>query len=444
MIPSGKREAVLEVLDEQSIDYVLTDETSGREYTAVVTFLLPTEAVEPVLDQLREVGIERDAYTVVVEAETVMGKRFEELEDAYEESEEPERIARAELVDQAENFIPDLRVFAIMTVLSAVVATAGVLLDSPAVVVGSMVIAPLIGPAMATSVGTVTDDSELFRQGVKLQFLGGVLAIAGAAAFALVVHATNAVPMTAEEIFSLDEVQERLLPDVLSLAIAIAAGAAGAFSLASGVSSALVGVMIAAALVPPVAVVGVGIAWGDPMSVLGSLVLVLVNFISINLAALAVFWYEGYRPKRWFQMERTRANTIKRFGVLAIATVVLSVFLVAVTYSSVWTSNVEHDARLEIEQTLTERGLALIDMEVRYDDVPLQHPTTVIVTVGHPPDTDPPTSLAGTLSERLARVVGESPLGLRAADGIAVQVRYVAVECDPTSCNASEFDTLPT
>ena len=64
-IPAGKREAVLELLDEQGIDYVVTDETSGREYTAVVYFPLPTNAVEPILESLREVGLEREAYTEI-------------------------------------------------------------------------------------------------------------------------------------------------------------------------------------------------------------------------------------------------------------------------------------------------------------------------------------------------------------------------------------------
>ncbi|MFB6130100.1 MAG: TIGR00341 family protein [Salinigranum sp.] len=429
MIPSGKREAVRGVLDEEGIDYALTDETSGREYTAVATFLLPTAAVEPVLDKLREVGLERDASTVVLEAETVVGKRFEELEEAYETDEVTERIALDELVAEAEGMIPDLPVFVVMTALSAVVATAGVLLDSPAVVVGSMVIAPLIGPAMATSVGTVSDDADLFGEGLRLQVLGGFLAILSAAAFALALHATKAVPLTASEVFALHEVRERLLPDMLSLAIAVAAGVAGALSL----SSALVGVMIAAALVPPTAVVGIGLAWGRPMAVVGSVVLVLVNFISINLAALAVFWYEGYRPRRWFRLEEARTTLFKRAAVLGVAIVVLSVFLVGVTYSAYWSASVEATARQQVTHTLEERGLSLVSLSIRYDHLPIRTPTTAVVTVGYPVGTDPPTSLAADLAARL-NPVPPGPFGLHHPDPISVRVHYVAVECQPGPC----------
>ncbi|MFB6156059.1 MAG: TIGR00341 family protein, partial [Haloferacaceae archaeon] len=142
-IPAGKRQAVLSTLDDEGIDYVVSDETSGREFTAVVTFPLPTVAVEPVLDRLREAGIGEEAYTVIIDAETVVSRRFDQLTERYEdEAEEPERIAREELVATVGDIVPKLHTYLVLTLVSAVVATAGLLLDSPAVVVGSMVIAP--------------------------------------------------------------------------------------------------------------------------------------------------------------------------------------------------------------------------------------------------------------------------------------------------------------
>jgi len=71
-VPTGKRETILETLDEREIDYVVTDETGSREYTAVIYFPLPDAAVEPVLDEIQAAGVDEDAYTVVVDAETVV------------------------------------------------------------------------------------------------------------------------------------------------------------------------------------------------------------------------------------------------------------------------------------------------------------------------------------------------------------------------------------
>jgi len=133
-----------------------------------------------------------------------------------------------------------------MTVISAVIATAGLLLNSPATVVGSMVIAPLIGPAMSAAVGTVVDDEEMFRRGVRMQVLGVAVAIAAATLFAFALRWLALVPPGLDPL-DLAEVSERLAPNVLVLVVAIGAGLAGIISLMTGVSAALVGVMIAVA-----------------------------------------------------------------------------------------------------------------------------------------------------------------------------------------------------
>ncbi|MFB6157174.1 MAG: TIGR00341 family protein [Haloferacaceae archaeon] len=433
MVPAGKREAVVGVLEDEGIDYALADEASGREYTAIVTFPLPTEAVEPVLESLRGAGIERDAYTVVTDAETVVSKRFEALEERYAEEEDEDRIAREELIERARDLSPKPRSYFVLTVVSAVVATAGLLLDSPAVVVGSMVIAPLVGPAMATGVGTVVDEHDLFVRGVRLQFVGGVLAVVSAAAFALVLHASGAVPMSAAEVFAIGEVRERLAPDLLSLVVALAAGAAGALSLSTGVSTALVGVMIAAALVPPTAVVGIGVAWGRPAAVVGSAILVLVNFLSVNLATLAVLWYSGYRPEAWFREDEARRAALRRAAVLLIAILVLSSFLVAVTWSAARTATFEERTRATVADAVAEReDVRLLSVRVVYEEgfdprdregLLLRRPERVVVTVGHPPGVDPP-PLADALAGRVAGVA-DATLGLPPPD---VEVRFVAVE----------------
>ncbi|QLG28037.1 TIGR00341 family protein [Halorarum halophilum] len=429
MVPAGKRESVLSTLDEEGIDYVLSDETSGREYTAVVSFPLPTEAVEPMLQQLRDVGLERDAYTVVLNAETVISRRFEDLEKRYEEEDENgDRIAREELAARADEMAPELSTFVVMTAISAIVATAGLLLDSPAVVVGSMVIAPLVGPAMATSVGTVIDDADLFRQGVRLQVLGAVLAIASAALFAAVMRFANVVP-PGTEVFTIGEVRERLAPDVLSLPIALGAGVAGALSISSGVSTALVGVMIAAALVPPTAVVGIGLAWGEPMTVSGSFLLVVVNFVSINFTALAVLWYKGYRPDRLFQLGDARSATVKHIAVLGVIILLSTTFLVGVTFASYQSATFEESATQEAAALVGDDGTVL-DVEVAYGGYPFRQPTAVTVTVGHPRGEEPP-ELAQPLAASLADDA-EAPFGIGGSANVTVRVRYIAAESATT------------
>jgi len=418
-VPIGEREAVRRALEDEEVDYVLADETSGREYSAIAYFPLPPNAVEPVLDRLREAGLDEDAFTVVVDANTVVSRKYEKLAERYAEETDEDRIARSELQSVAQELMPATRNYLVLTIVSAVVATAGLLLDSPAVVVGSMVIAPLVGPAMAASVGTVTGDPQIRYRGVTLQGVGVVAAIASAAAFAGFVQLVNVVP-PGLDVLGIGQVRERLAPDFLALAIALGAGVAGALSLSTGVSAALVGVMIAVALIPPAAVVGIGLAWGEPTLALGSSVLVLVNVLSINLAALAVLWYQGYRPESWLRAADVRTATWTRIGVLAGVILVLSVFLGGVTYAGYQGSVAEQAIREEAQSLVDEHEeLRLLTVQVESDEHPLRGtPSSVTVTVGKDAGVPPP-PLADELDRRIENRTGAN---------VDVEVRILEVQ----------------
>ena len=390
LIPNHQREAVEEALENEGLAFTLVEEQSRDEPSVVVTFPLPAPAVESVLDELRDAGLDEDSYTVVVEAETVVSERYDELEQRYAQN--TARISREELQAEAKDLTPQFNTYLVMTIMSVLVATAGLLLDSPAVVVGSMVIAPLIGPALGASVGTVINDRALFRRGIKLQALGLGVGVVTAAAFAFVARTAGLVsPML--NIFEISEIQGRLTPDILSLVIAAGAGVAGAWTLTAGTSAALVGVMIAAALVPPLGVVGIGLAWGLPEVTLAAGVLVLVNILTINITSLAVLWYKGYRPDNWFQQDEARVATEKRTVALAVTIVILSGFLGAVTYDTyrtgVYEENVNEDVAAVVDSP-EYAELSLIDVTVEYTDpVPPRQPERVVVRVGYPVGTEP-------------------------------------------------------
>ena len=418
-IPAGKRDAVTRTLDEEEVDYVVTDETSNREYAAVVYVPLPTNGVEPILDSLREAGIDESTYTVVMDARTIVSDEFAQLSERFDEEEDSSRIAREELVSAAEDLIPPLPMYLVLTVVSAVIATAGLLLDSPAVVVGSMVIAPLIGPALAAAVGTVVVDDEMFAQGVKLQAVGVVLSVASAAVFAWLGKTIHLIPPFTD-VTAIPEVQSRLYPDFLSLVVAVGAGIAGSLSLTAGVSSALVGVMIAVALIPPAATVGIGIAWGLPTVSVGSGVLVMVNLLSINLAALVVLRYMGYRPTRWFRLDEARGATLRRVAVLLVAIVMLSTFLGGVTYDSYRSATTEDRIQTAVEGAIEDSAdsARLLEVEVnRSSGLLVREAVGVTVTVGVA-DRDHP-GVADAVDREIEAAIGRE---------VETQVRYLVVD----------------
>jgi uncharacterized membrane protein len=176
------------------------------------------------------------------------------------------------------------------------------------------------------------------------------------------------------------------------------------------------------ALVPPAATVGIGIAWGNTALAVGSGVLLLVNVLSINLAALLVLWYMGYRPAKWFHIEQTRKTLLKRVGVLLVSILLLGAFLGTVTFSSYQTATVEQSIRDDVRQVLDEPAYSeftLLEIQFEYSDNLLaQRPSRVTVLVGAPRGEAPP-ELGDQIDARIDRVAGRN---------VSVQVRYLLVQ----------------
>ncbi|RBI58955.1 TIGR00341 family protein [halophilic archaeon] len=401
MIPEGRRDSVLAALDGQDIDYAVVEETGRGEFEALVSFPVPPSGVEPVMDDLRAAGVEGDAYTIVLPTETVVSRRIEKLTERYSGL----RLSREELMARAEDLAPALSTYVALLVLSTVIATTGLLLDSTATIIGAMVVAPLMGPAISASVGTVIDDAAMYRRGVALQVAGLLLAIAVAAALAALVRGTVLVPPDLE-IRQVPQIAERTSPNFLSLFLALGSGVAGAISIFRGAGSALVGVAIAVALVPPAATAGIGIAWLDFGVAVTATVLVLVNLLGINLSALLVFWFAGYRPPEAAAADHARAavrsNTIR----IVAGIVVLSVVLAAVTFASYQATTFEKEATAEAEAALGSPEydrLDYVDAEVDYSpaDVLLGRPASVEIVVGRPAGYRPPPDVADRLDHRI-------------------------------------------
>ena len=177
--------------------------------------------------------------------------------------------------------------FLILRMVSATLASLGLLLDSSAVIIGAMLVAPLMGPLIASAVGITTA-----RAGIASRAWGTVLAGALAAAVLAVLTGLLGGVETATV-----EMLARGSPSLLDAAVALASGVAGAYATArKDIPAALAGVAIAAALVPPLCVSALGLVVGDGSLALGALLLFLTNIICIAGMASVVFWWLGMRP----------------------------------------------------------------------------------------------------------------------------------------------------
>ena len=175
--------------------------------------------------------------------------------------------------------------FHFMLGLSTILATLGLLSNSAAVIIGAMIVAPLMGPIVGMAYSTAMGNRRLLRRSSFTVFKGIVLTIV--------------VSWLVTSIIGLEtvdtEIMSRVKPTLIDFGIAMAAGAAGAFAnTRRSISSALPGVAIAVALVPPLSVVGIGLAQGEGSIAFGALLLFLTNLICIIFFGSLVFLFQSY------------------------------------------------------------------------------------------------------------------------------------------------------
>lgn len=179
--------------------------------------------------------------------------------------------------------------YLILTMLSTLIATLGLFGDSAPVIIGAMILAPLMAPIISLSMGILRQDESLIRNSVQTLGLGLLLALGFATLLTL------ATPLYAIN----SEIAARIRPTLLDLGIAVFSGIAGAYAHArEEVAKSLAGVAIAVALVPPIAVSGIGIGWGDWAIFSGAMLLFLTNLAGMILAAALTFLILGYSPFR--------------------------------------------------------------------------------------------------------------------------------------------------
>jgi uncharacterized hydrophobic protein (TIGR00341 family) len=402
----GDRELVVDTASTLGVDYAVTEEVSRGEFEAVVSMPVPPAAVEPLVSALRSAGLDEESYIVVTASETVVSNRASELESQFTGT----RISREELQSRAKELAPAASTYFILLVVSAAIATAGLLIDSAATIIGAMVVAPLMGPALAASVGVVVDDEELARRGVGLQVGGLVAAILTAALIGWLLRGTVLLP-PGFDITTVPQIRERITPTLLAVFLALGSGVAGVVSLTRDVGSVLVGVAIAVALVPPAATVGLGIAWGHPEVVATAGTLVLVNLLSINLTALIWLWLSGYRPHQSTRIEHVYGRLRSRVAVLVVAILLLSAVLGGVTYGTYQSAAVEHDIQTELQAMSDDPifgDLQFREGSVDYQpfDVYTNSQPSVTVIVERPPGQQEPPEFADDVRARLESATG--------------------------------------
>lgn len=303
-LPGGEPPQVNDVVDESEVLGVWTDRLPDG--VLEVTLLARDGSSEAVLDRIERRFSSLEGYRLVLLPVAASLPRAHEEKDEEEakdeeanEAQRTSRISREELYHEAVRGTELTRVYLVLVLLSAIVAASGMIRDDPAVIIGAMVIAPLLGPNVALSLATTLGDVALARRSVRIGFVGFVVAML----FSMLIG------LLFDNLLASHEIASRTQVDLSDIGIALAAGVAGALSFTTGVPAALIGVMVAVALLPPLVSFGMLLGAGQWNPALGAMLLFLTNIICVNLAGVGTFLTQGIKPASWFEARSARRAT---------------------------------------------------------------------------------------------------------------------------------------
>ncbi len=265
----------------------------GDDGMQTMRLLVGDDKVQSALDALQNIlGAQTFAKIVVLPVEVALPRP-----EADKEKEEKKAGATREaLYNEIEKNAHLNTNYIILVTLSTIVAAIGLIENNVAVVVGAMVIAPLLGPNLAFSLGTALGDTELMKKSGLTTAVGILLAIV----LSFLLGLLWPFDITSPELMSRTDV------GLDSIVLALASGAAASISLTTGLSSVLVGVMVAVALMPPATTFGLMLGHGNIEHAVGAGLLLAINVVCVNLSSKLVFFIKGVRPRTWWEKEKAK------------------------------------------------------------------------------------------------------------------------------------------
>jgi len=231
-------------------------------------------------------------------------------------------------------------IYGMMLVLSCLIGLLGLLVNSPAVIIGAMLISPLMGPILCCGLALTLAEWEMGKKAARNVAFSILEAVLIAALATLLSPLREATP----------EILARSNPNLMDLLIAVFSGIAGVLALTSGKPGLTIipGVAIATAVMPPLATTGYGLATAQWSIARGSFLLFFTNLTAIVISADLVFLYIGFRPRQ--RMLQREHRHLVRYRILA-ATLILAIVSIPLVRTLLTAARQAH-VRQEITTTL--------------------------------------------------------------------------------------------
>ena len=282
-----------------------------------------------------------------------------------------------------------------MTAMSGGIAVLGLLLSSPAVVIGAMLLSPLMDPIMGLGFALAIGDYKWLKQSARSLAWGTLIAIG---LTALLVYLSPIQTIT-------PEIAARTQPNLFDLFVALFSALAGAYAMIRGREGTIVGVAIATALMPPLATVGFGLATWNWTVFSGALLLYVTNLITIALTAWGMARLYG------FKTTLSERNTLFQNIAVAAVFIGLAVPLALSLQQIAWQTNAQRIVRAEIEESFQGRG-RLSEVEIEFNANPIAVNATMLTPILYPEaEADITNALADRLDQDVALTLTQFQVG---------------------------------
>jgi uncharacterized hydrophobic protein (TIGR00341 family) len=290
----------------------------GEEERQVVRLLVDDNHRQAVMDSLQNLlGKYETTRIVVLPVEATLPQA--EVEIKGKEKTSLGGATREELYHTISKSTELNSNFLLLVFLSTIVAAIGLIENSVAVIIGAMVIAPLLGPNIALALAASLGDKPLMWTSLKTNLTGLGLALT----LSFIIGLLLPIDLASKELM------DRTYVGIDSVVLALASGAAAVLSLTTGLSSVLVGVMVAVALLPPTATVGIMLGSGQIGLAFGAALLLAVNIVCVNLAAKMVFLARGVKPRTWLEKRKAKQSITAYmvFWILSLLVLLIAIYL---------------------------------------------------------------------------------------------------------------------
>lgn len=321
MVPPESVNEARAIVEEQEVLGIWSNNLD--EGCSILRILVDVNRTESLSDTLADKFSNVEGFRLMlfsVEA-TVPQPQIEEQEEKKEGKESGGnyvgRISREELYADVSSSSDLNWVYVAMVTLSALVAGVGLLRDDVAIIIGAVVIAPLLGPNVSMALSATLGDLELGWRSLKTNAAG----VGAAFAIAFLMGLFMQVDIESQQVINNTTVGWG------DIVIALAAGGAGVLAFTRGVPTAIVGVMVAVALLPPLVNVGLLLGAGYNNLAVGSVILTLTNLICINLAGIVTFMAQGVRPRTWWETKKAKDAVRKAIAIWFFLLVILAVII---------------------------------------------------------------------------------------------------------------------